>query len=312
MTRMYRDDTDESSIVRMIGDRELGDGLLRDSIPAPNLIADRNIGQILIDAGKLRSQDVEKVFSLHRKRKIRFGEAAVRLKLITHDDVRYALAVQFDYPTFPRGGRGRVDQLVVASDPDSETAESVRELRSELLNRWLDHDHDTLALVSASPGVGKSFLSANLAAAFAQLGERTLLIDADLRSPSQQEYFQLDNGAGLSTVLAGRHWTETIQPIAHFGNLGVMPAGPVPPNPLELLGRTEFRVLLDEVRRDYDVVLLDTPTAGRRADARMISARCGNALVVVKTHQDRLHELDQFCGAVREYGAQVVGAVMNL
>lgn len=312
MSRVYRD-RGESSIVRMVGDRSFQETLIEEPASAgPSLVGDRSIGQILVDSGRLRERDVERIITFHRKRKIRFGEAAVQLRLITADDVQYALAVQFDYPTFPRGGTRLSDELVVASEPESDTAESIRELRSELLTRWLDHDHNALALVSATPGVGRSYLSANLAAAFAQLGERTLLIDGDLRNPSQHEFFQLENRSGLSTILAGRHWTDAIEPIGQFGSLDVLPSGPVPPNPLELLGRTEFRVLLDEVRRDYDVVLLDTPAAERRADARMIAARCGSALVVVRTNHDRVGELDHFCGAVREYGAQVVGAVMNL
>ena len=276
------------------------------------LVGDRPIGQILVESGRLRQQDLQRVFSLHRKRKIRFGEAAVRLRLITNDDVQYALAVQFDYPILPPGGGRTDDRLVVASDPESDTSEAIRELRSELLTRWLHHGQNALAFVSAGRGAGRSYLSANVAASFAQLGERTLLIDADLRTPTQHEYFHLENRAGLSTVLAGRHWTETIEPIANFGTLSVLPAGPIPPNPLELLSRTEFSVLMDEARRDYDVVIVDTPAAGRRADARLIAARCGSALMVVKTHEDRLDELEPFCDAVREYGAQVVGAVMNL
>ena len=276
------------------------------------LVGDRPIGQILVESGRLRQQDLQRVFSLHRKRKIRFGEAAVRLRLITADDVQYALAVQFDYPILPPGGGRTDDRLVVASDPESATSEAIRELRSELLTRWLHHGQNALAFVSASRGAGRSYLSANVAASFAQLGERTLLIDADLRTPTQHEYFHLENRAGLSTVLAGRHWTETIEPIANFGTLSVLPSGPVPPNPLELLSRTEFNVLMDEARRDYDVVIVDTPAAQRRADARLIAARCGSALMVVKTNEDRLEELEPFCDAVREYGAQVVGAVMNL
>lgn len=276
------------------------------------LVGDRSIGQILVDAGRLQENDIPRVMSLHRKRKIRFGEAAVKLRLITAYDVQYALSVQFDYPTLPPGGARTGERVVVASDPESATAEAIRGLRSELLARWLDTEHNTLALVSASKGVGRSYLCANLAAAFAQSGERTLLIDADLRRPTLHEYFQLENRAGFSTILAGRHWTEVIEPIAHFGTLSVLPSGPVPPNPLELLGRTEFRVLLDEVRSNYDVVLVDTPAAQGRADARLIAPRCASAAVVVKTNEDRIDELETFCEAVREYGAHVVGAVMNL
>lgn len=312
MSRVYGD-RGESSVVRMIGQRTFSEDLVVESISAePRVVGDRTIGQILVDAGRLREKDVKRVITLHQKRKIRFGEAAVQLRLVSADDVKYALSVQFDYPIFPRGGTRLSDQLVVASDPDSDTAESIRELRSELASRWLGPERNTLALVSATEGVGRSYLTANLAAAFAQMGERTLLVDADLRRPSQQQIFQLNNQAGLSTILAGRHWTETIEPIGQFGSLDVLPSGPVPPNPQELLGRTELRVLLDELRRSYAVVLVDTPAAGQRADARMVAARCGSALVVVRTNQDRTDELDHVCGAVRDYGADVIGAVMNL
>lgn len=275
------------------------------------LAPDRTIGQILLDAGKLRDKDITRIFGYHKKHNIRFGEAAMRLRLCRKADIEYALSVQFDYPLLRRGEAVLGDEVIVGFEPNSPVAESIRELRSELMSRWLEAGRNALAIVSVESGAGKSFLAANLAASFAQLGENTLLIDADLRNPRQHHIFQLPGRAGLSTILSGRDWTEAIDPIAYFGNLSVLCAGPRPPNPLETLSRSAFSVLLDEVRRQYGVVLIDTTAARRGADARTVAARAGSALMVVRKNQGKTSEIDELRTALTGYGAELVGAVMN-
>lgn len=276
-----------------------------------HIVPDRTIGQILVDAGKLREKDVPRVFSYHKKYNVRFGEAAVRLKRCTEADIEFALAVQFDYPLLRRGEALLGDEVAVAFEPNSTVAEAIRELRSELLSRWLRAGQNVLAVVSSGPASGRSFVAANLAASFAQLGENTLLIDADLRNPVQHRIFGLPARAGLSTILNGRHWTEIIDTIAYFGNLNVLCAGPRPPNPLETLSRTAFSVLLEEVRQNYGVVLIDTSAASRGADARTVAARAGSALMVVRQNEARVADTEELRLSLSDYGAEIVGAVMS-
>ena len=108
--------------------------------------------------------------------------------------------------------------------------------------RWFDTDpaHKALAIISGERREGRSYIAANLAVVFSQLGEHTLLIDADMRNPSQHKLFGLDNGGGLSAVLSGRGRPVTVKHVPGLPDLWVLPAGAPPPNPLELLARPQF------------------------------------------------------------------------
>ena len=169
--------------------------------------ADRTIGAILVEEGKLTPREVERVLERQRTDKVRFGEAAVKLGYITPEDVRFALAKQYDMPHFTSASEGPSRELVAAFAPFHPRAEEMRALRTQLLIRWYNPEQGRKSLVVASPepGEGRSYVAANLAIVFSQLGARTLLVDADLRSPRQHEIFGLPQGHGLSTLLAGRY-----------------------------------------------------------------------------------------------------------
>jgi protein-tyrosine kinase len=125
--------------------------------------------------------------------------------LMTQEDVRYALSVQFDYPYLPDDS-SLSRELVAAYEPASRAVEDLRALRSQLMLRWFDTaaERRGLAIASAGQGDGRSYLAANLAIVFSQLGERTLLIDANLRTPKQHKLFNLGGRTGLSDMLVGR------------------------------------------------------------------------------------------------------------
>ncbi|HVK54420.1 MAG TPA: chain length determinant protein tyrosine kinase EpsG [Burkholderiales bacterium] len=275
------------------------------------VLDDRTIGRILVDHGKLKREDVDRVFRLHKEKGMRFGEAAQKLKLITKADIQQALAVQFNYPCLQPGEAILGAELVAAYQPSSPQGEAVRDLRSQLLFRWFDSRQKTLSIVSPKRGDGRSYIAANLAVAFSQWGGNTLLIDADLRAPRQHQIFSLPGQVGLSSVLSGRAWTEVIQPIPYFGNLSILPAGTVPPNPLELLGRQEFVRLLSDAARNYEFVLIDTPASEKGSDAVTIAARTGGAMMVARQDHSRLPELQELMDGVTGYGAQLVGTILN-
>ena len=127
--------------------------------------------------------------------------------------------------------------------------------------RWFDAETErkALAIVSPSHGEGRSFIAANLAIVFSQLGERTLLVDADLRTPCQHELFKLGNTPGLSGLLAGSSNHHAVLRVPSLPGLSVLPAGAVPPNPQELLGRPAFVEAVYTLSRDFDVIIIDTP-----------------------------------------------------
>src|SRR5204863_100999 len=158
--------------------------------------------------------------------------------------------------------------------------EELRTVRTQLLIRWFNPAAGRRTLVVASPGAreGRSFIAANLAVSFSQLGQRTLLIDADFRAPRQQGIFNIADRFGLSSVLSGRADLSVAAPVAGITGLAVLPAGPVPPNPLELLSRGSFAALLGRAQAEYDVILIDTPPASEYADAQSVAFGVGVAI----------------------------------
>jgi chain length determinant protein tyrosine kinase EpsG len=273
---------------------------------------DLRIGAILRASNKLATSDIDQVLRLQDTSGLRFGEAALRLGLVTASDLRRALAQQFELPhSAPEGGHVNAE-LVVASEPLGRAAEQVRALRTQLLIRWADDSTcRTLAIVSPGRQDGRSYLAANLAVAFAQLGRRTLLVDADLRHPRQQQLFSIEDKIGLSTVLSGRAGREAAVPMPEFGPLAVLPAGAPPPNPVELLSRESFRRVLNEFSQMFDVILFDTPSAGASADAQNVAFRAGNALLLTRRNHTRIADATRLTRQLADAGAQTMGIVCN-
>lgn len=280
------------------------------SPPAEGL--SRGIGQILVESGRLSAADAERILAFQRESRSRFGDAGRALGLLTEDDLRFALSVQFDYPYLGRDS-GLSRELVAAYQPQAAPVEELRALRSQLMLRWFDTapERRSLAIVSADPGEGRSYLAANLAIVFSQLGERTLLIDADLRSGRQHQLFHLGQQAGLSDLLAGRAGLQAVVPIPALRDLSVLPAGTQPPNPQELLGRQAFAHLLQSLAADYDVIILDTPAASHCADAHTVAVRAGAALLVARQGLSSVPKLAQLTHGLREFGVGVLGSVLN-
>lgn len=275
--------------------------------------AGRSIGALLMDAGRITPESAERILKLQKEKNLRFGEAAIELGLLTEDDIQHALSRQFDYPYLTSDDTSVSQEVVAAFKPFSAAVERLRALRSQLMLRCLNPDTEnrSLAIVSPENGEGRSYIAANLAVVFSQLGERTLLIDADLRRPRQHQLFCLGNQPGLSAVLSGRAEPDSVvSRIPHLLGLSVLPAGTVPPNPQELLGRPAFAKLLEHCRQAYDVVLIDTP-AGNTSDAETIATRAGAALAVGRKHFTSSLALQELVIALRRSGTPVVGAVLN-
>jgi len=274
---------------------------------------DRSIGAILIDSGKLTATNAETILRLQKDEGMRFGDAAIKLGLLTEEDIAFALARQYDYPYLLKGDGEVSNDLIAAFQPFSPQVEALRALRSQLMLRWFtgDPERKTLAIVSPGRGEGRSWLAANLAVVFSQLGENTLLIDADMRNPSQHTLFKLENRSGLSSNLSGRGDAYDVKRIGSFMGLSILPAGPVPPNPQELLGRSQFDVLLARLRGEFDTIIIDTPAAADYADAQTIAVRAGGALLLAHKHQTSLDALGALTESLRQLGVQPVGSVIS-
>ncbi len=285
---------------------------------APNDRSDRKrastevvqpIGEIIRSVRTLSDTDVEHILTVQNDRGLRFGEAAVALSLVSQADVLWALAQQFDYPYSQNNGGPNHTDLILASDPYCPQAEAIRDLRSQLMER-LGRSGHPIALVSPDAGDGRSFLAANLAVAFSQLGERTILVDANLRQPRLHQLFSLPEQEGLSAVLAGRR-VERPRPIVGLPNLMVLQVGTPPPNPLELIERPPFARVLAELSRGFDRVIVDTPASGLCADARVIAATCGCAVLVGRKNRSRQADLQRLAASLKRSRVEVAGVVIH-
>jgi len=278
------------------------------------IATERLIGTILSTKVALGADDIDQILTYARTRGVRFGDAAVALGLVTQDQVLQSLAEQFGYQYASEERRKLTPELVGLHQPFSLQAEAIREIRSQVMMRVFSaptRPRLALAVVSPSSGDGKTFLSANLAVALAQVGGRTLIVDADLRGPRQHEVFNVENTNGLSNVLAGHVGTSVIRPVPDTENLYIMPAGATPPNPLELIERPAFKLLVAELASNFDHVVVDTPAAIYGVDAQVVASRCGAALVLARKDESRVSTLQKFVATLSDSTARIAGVIMN-
>ena len=277
---------------------------------ATSIRADANIGKLLQEAGKLKPQDMERVLKLQQAENLRFGEAAQKLGLVAEADIQQALSHQFEYPYIPAAEADLSPELTTATNPYSKEAEALRSVRSELLLRWFHQGRKTLAIGSVRADEGSSYLAANLAVLFAQMGRKVLLIDANMRQPRQHEIFNLGHGMGLSDVLADRMPSLQVRSVKSFPTLTILPAGSPPPNPVELLARPAFGALLSGLETSYDIILLDSAPSQLSSDFQLVAAHAGGMLIATRRHVSRLSPLVELKEKIMLTGAQVVGAVV--
>ncbi|HOX67046.1 MAG TPA: polysaccharide biosynthesis tyrosine autokinase [Burkholderiaceae bacterium] len=280
---------------------------------ADERVLDRSIGDFIRQVRGLSEAQVEQILGHQRLHGIRFGEAAVALQLATRDDVLWALSQQFHYPYAPGDGASFNSELIAAVDPFHRQTESFRDIRSQLMLGALAPEQPRRALAVMSPNIGdgKSFFAANLAVVFSQLGARTLLIDADMRTPRQHALFGVPNDYGLSSILSGRSDTKAIHSLQDLPSLFVLPVGTLPPNPLELLQRPAFGLLVNELLGKFDHVIVDTPSSTHGADCRVLAAKCGVAMIIGRRGKSRMKALQGLVSEVTRGPAKFAGVVIN-
>ncbi|WPB56116.1 polysaccharide biosynthesis tyrosine autokinase [Xylophilus sp. GOD-11R] len=269
------------------------------------------IGDRFLHAGLLNREQVARVIERQKRDGLRFGEAAVQLGLLSQADVQSVLSQQFRYATGAGSHAGLDPSLAIALAPYSAEAEAVRRVRAELSIRLSGLPKLAVAIVSPGEGEGKSYLAASLAIAYSQLGKRTLLVNANLRSSGQRDWFGLNRQDGLSTMLAGRAPISAGEPAPGFPLLHVIGSGPQPPNPLEILLEPALERLLTSFAEDFDVFIVDTPGAGISSDAQVIARQVGQCLLVGRQHVTRLEDLERCQSQLATSGAQTVGIVYN-
>ena len=202
--------------------------------------------------------------------------------------------------------------VVSVTEPTSPAAESYRSLRTSL--QFVRQEQQLRSLVVTSPGVGdgKTSTLANLGVVFAQAGERVVLVSCDLRRPRIGEFFGLDEQAGLTSVLTGQQTLEeAVLPVPGFDRLSLLPAGPVPPNPAELLNSASARDIFTRLRDDFDLVLIDSPPVLPVTDAAILSRHADATLMLAAAGQTRRGDLHRAVEKLDQVGATILGIVLN-
>ncbi|SNS14586.1 chain length determinant protein tyrosine kinase EpsG [Noviherbaspirillum humi] len=269
------------------------------------------LGQLLLEAGKLRAIDIERVLQLQVVSRLAFGEAAVQLQLVAPEDVEHMLARQFGCPQLLPGEGGYASELVSAYAPLGPQAEALTRFATCLTQRWFAGGRRELALCGIEPGSGASLLAANLAVIFARRGARTLLVDADLRAPCQHRIFNLAQRRGLADAIGLRGDDDIACELPELPGLSVIAAGNRPPNPQQLLARPAFGQLMEDCVRRFDVVLYDTPAFTSAADIFAVAARAGGVVLVARRDATPAAELRRAADYLGRANASVVAAMLN-
>jgi len=221
---------------------------------------------------------------------------------------------------FARAGEGKNDaevrsineRLVTQLKPRSPVSEAYRALRTNIMFSSPGQPKKLFMVTSSGPQEGKSTTVANLAITFAQMGNRTLLIDADLRKPIQHRLFGLDKSSGLTNILVGRALLkDSVRPIEVLPDLDVLGCGVIPPNPAELLGSEAMKKLLEEARKRYSIVLIDSPPALAVTDASILSPLVDGVLLVIHSGDTAREAAVRAHEQLKRVGAPVLGAILN-
>ncbi|MBD8013479.1 CpsD/CapB family tyrosine-protein kinase [Planococcus wigleyi] len=203
-------------------------------------------------------------------------------------------------------------KLIAFTNPRSRVSEQFRTLRTNIHFTSPDGDIRSLVITSASHSEGKSTTASNLAIVFAQEGKRVLFIDADMRKPTMHYTFKINNSRGLSNVLARQIALKVaIQP-AEIENLDLLPCGPIPPNPAELLSSQNMDLLFEQALDVYDLLIFDTPPVLSVTDSVILANKCeGTILVINSGKTERDHAIKAKEAITASTKTRLLGAVIN-
>ena len=227
---------------------------------------------------------------------------------------KYEKAVFGEIVNFSDGNSKKVQsehRTILDEKMDFNIVENYKSIRSNIMFAFSTMPRKILAVSSANPGEGKSTTASNIAIAFAQMESKVLLIDADMRKPVQHKVFELSNKKGLSTAIGHMNPLEESVHKGVYKHLDVMPSGPIPPNPSEMLASQQFSDILDELEPQYDYIIIDTPPINVVSDTLVMGKILSGLLLVVKYGQTTFEELQDAINHANLSELNVIGFVVN-
>jgi len=203
-------------------------------------------------------------------------------------------------------------RLITESDPKSPASEAYRTLRTNIQFAGLDEPCRTIVITSASPREGKTTSAANFGVVAAQAGSRVCLVDSDLRRPALHRLFGMDNSRGLTTALVeGLPFAELAQP-TRIPGLSLLPSGPLPPNPAELVGSNRMRERLEEAAGSaFDLVLCDSPPVIAVSDGVALAAQCDGVIVVIRAGVVAHDVIRRAIEQIEAVKGKILGVLLN-
>lgn len=200
--------------------------------------------------------------------------------------------------------------FIVEKKPNSIIAEAYRTLRTNIQYSSFDKKIRTIVITSSEAGEGKSTTAGNLAISFSQAQKKTIMIDCDLRKPSLHKKFRISNILGLSDVLKGKEsLSETIHEYNEY--LDVLTSGKVPPNPAEMLGSRSMSNLLEKLKGEYDIIILDSAPLQAVTDAQILSTKADGTIIVVRADKTKRDSVIQAKELLQKVDANILGIVLN-
>lgn len=269
-----------------------------------------SIGKILLNFQKIKESDIEKITGLQEKEGIYFGEAAIKLGLADKEDVDLAVAYQFAYPYLSRHQNTLSREIIAAYTPFAAKVEAIRSIRTALLLSGAGESLKSICVIGCSDGDGKTFMGVNLAVLFAQLGQKTLLVDFNLRTPKIHSMFHLKNSHGVSTLLIERSTVDEAIQSTPFEKLNILPSGPLPPNPQELIARRAGQVI-HTLKEIHEILIVNTPSLEKADDASFLSKFMDSVFIVALKGKTRKNELEKAMRLLEGAGAKILGVVLN-
>lgn len=201
--------------------------------------------------------------------------------------------------------------LIAEYNPMSPVSEAYRTLRTNIRFASVDRDISVVMITSTTSGEGKTTTLGNLAVTYALEGKRVLMIDGDLRKPMLHQVFGQSNRTGLTQVLTGRHELSEAVRETKISNLSLLTSGPIPPNPVEMLSSERMKLLIDECRKNYEVVLIDTPPVYGMADGQILASLCDGVLFVVLSGKTKREMVKKAKSNLEHVKANLLGVVLN-